>query len=165
MEQEIIKTDKRYRATLFVWYAICLVALSVALALGLRPFKAYMDRLNFYQLMNASELVVVCLLLLFVGPGCYLIVVGRRIIASKRMPYLGQKVIHDTKLIEGKKAVLRGRLLMYLGIFGILLALAGVVRTHYLIEKFRHFNPFEHWNKSARIVGASVRKTDEGLHR
>ncbi len=157
MELEVIKTDKQYRTRLFAAYAICIVVIFLAISLGVRPFRAYMDHLTFPALMNVSEIVIMCAMFVFVGPACYLIVIGRRIISSQRMPYPGQKVIHDTKVITGKRAVLRGRLLLFLGIFGICIALAGAARSHYLIEKFRHFNPFENWKKGSRIAWSDER--------
>jgi hypothetical protein len=111
-----------------------------------------MDHLTFPALMNATEIVIMCAMFVFVGPACYLIVIGRRIIASQRMPYPGQKVIHDTRVITGKRAILRGRMLLFLGIFGIFIAFAGAARSHYLIEKFRHFNPFGDFKRGSRVV-------------
>ncbi len=160
MAQEIVKTDKRFRNVLFASYIACLVFLSLTFALGLKPFLAWLNSLNFSRMMTVSEIAITCLLLLFVAPACYLIVVGRKIIAAKRMPYPGQKVIRDTVIIEGKKAVRRGRMLLYLGIFGILLFIAGAARSYYLIEKFRHFNPFQQWNKTAQTAGAKTRGVD-----
>ncbi len=157
MELDIIKANKQYRTRLFSAYAICIVVISLAVGLGLRPFRAYMDHLTFPALMNVSEIVIMCAMFAFVGPACYLVVIGRRIIASQRMPYPGQKVIHDTKVITGKRAVLRGRLLLFLGIFGICIAFAGAARSHYLIDKFRHFNPFENLKKGSRVVWSDQR--------
>jgi hypothetical protein len=147
--QEIIKVDKQYRKKLFIAYILCIVAISLGLGLGLRPFINYLDHLNYAPLMNVSEACVMLVLLCIIGPSCFLIYVGRRIIVSQRMPYPGQKVIHDTKLLEGKKAVLRGRMLLYLGIAAIVISLAGAARSHYIFEKMRHLNPFAEWNKTA----------------
>jgi hypothetical protein len=147
--QEIIKADKKYRNKLFLVYLLCIAALGLSLWLGLRPFLRYLDGLHYMPLMNLSEVCVMLFLLCIIGPSCFLIYVGRKIIFSRRMPYPGQKVIHDTKLLEGKKAVLRGRMLLYLGIAAIIISLAGAARSHYIFEKMRHFNPFAEWNKAA----------------
>jgi hypothetical protein len=152
MDEAVVKVDKAFRNRLFAIYAVCIVAIASSIAFGLRPFKAYLDRLNFPQLMNATEAMVAGGLAIILGPSLYLIIVGRRIIGAQRMPYPGQKVIHDTKVISGRPAVLRGRLLLYLGILGILISFAGAGRSIYLVEKFRHFNPFEHLGKATRVV-------------
>jgi hypothetical protein len=146
--QEIIKADKKYRNKLFLVYILCITALGLGLWLGLRPFLHYLDHLNFSPLMNVSEACIMLFLLCIIGPSCFLIYVGRKIIISRRMPYPGQKVIHDTKLLEGKKAVLRGRMLLYLGIAAIVISLAGAARSHYIFEKMRHFNPFAGMSKA-----------------
>jgi hypothetical protein len=146
--QEIIKADKKYRNKLFLVYILCIAALGLGLWLGLRPFLKYLDHLNFAPLMNVSEACIMLFLLCIIGPSCFLIYVGRKIIFSRRMPYPGQKVIHDTKLLEGKKAVLRGRMLLYLGIAAIIISLAGAARSHYIFEKMRHFNPFAGMSKA-----------------
>lgn len=157
MDEAIVKVDKAFRNRLFAIYAVCIVAIAGSIAFGLRPFNTYLDGLNFPQLMNATEAMIAAGLAMMLGPSLYLIVVGRRIIRAQKMPYPGQKVIHDTKIIFGSKAVLRGRLLMYLGILGIIVSLAGAGRSIYLVEKFRHFNPFEHLGKATRVVMNDMR--------
>lgn len=152
MEPEIVRTDKPYRQRLFTVYLVCLAALGLVLYFGLPPYFAYVNRVGFQDLMTASEITIICLLVPLVGPSIYLIVVGRRIIRSKRMPYPGQKVIHDTKVVDGSRAIRRGRTLLWLGIVCIFLVIAGVGRSVYLIETFRHFNPFKAWKAQSRVV-------------
>jgi hypothetical protein len=150
--QEIIKVDKQYRTRLFIAYILCIAAVSLCLGLGLRPFLNYLGRLHFAPLMNVSEACVMLFFFCMLAPACYLIYVGRRIIVSRRMPYPGQKVIHDTKVFVEKKAVLRGRMLFYLGLAAIIIAFAGAARSHVMFEKFRHFNPFENWRGPSATV-------------
>jgi hypothetical protein len=154
--QEIVKVDKQYRKKLFIAYILCIAAISLSLGLGLRPFINYLNHLYFAPLMNVSEACVMLILLCIIGPSCFLIYIGRRIIGSQRMPYPGQKVIHDTKVISGKKAVLRGRMLLYLGIAAIIISIAGAARSHYLFEKMRHFNPFAGMTKVAGVYQVPV---------
>jgi hypothetical protein len=143
MEQEIVKADKRYRTRLFSAYGICIVVLSLAIGFGLPPMLAFLRKCNFVTLMNVSEIGTIGFLIFFMGPACYLIYIGRKIILFKRVPYPGQKVIHDSKVITGKKAVLIGRILLTLGIGTICIVVAGAARSFYLFERFRHFNPFK----------------------
>ncbi|HMD67882.1 MAG TPA: hypothetical protein VKF42_03320 [Chitinivibrionales bacterium] len=152
MEPEIVKTDKQFRTRLFTMYLVCLAAIGLAIGFGIRPYLSYMGRVHFQELMTASEISIICLLVPLIGPSIYLIVVGRRIIRSKRMPYPGQKVIHDTKVIDGSRAIRRGRTLLWLGIVCIFFVVIGVGRSVYLIEKFRHINPFKNWKPPTRVV-------------
>jgi|WetSurMetagenome_2_1015567.scaffolds.fasta_scaffold00046_11 hypothetical protein len=154
MEQEIVKLDKPYRRRLFTAYLLCLAAVGIALYLGLPAYFTYIKSANFQDSLTVSELSIIGLLVPLVGPSFYLMATGRRIIRSKRMPYPGQKVIHDTRVVEGKKAVVRGRILFYLGVACIVLVAAGIGRSVYLIEKFRHFNPFKAWKEQSRIVSS-----------
>ena len=154
--QEIVKVDRQYRKKLFIAYLLGIVTISLSFGLGLRPFINYLNHLYFAPLMNVSEACVMLILLCIIGPSCFLIYVGRRIIGSQRIPYPGQKVIHDTKVIMGKKAVLRGRMLLYLGVAAIIISMAGAARSHYIFEKMRHFNPFAEWRKTATVYNAPM---------
>jgi hypothetical protein len=147
VDQQIIKADKHYRTKLFTAYAIGLVAISAGIGFGVPSFLKYLDSLEIPAMLNVGEITIISLLTCFIGPSAYLIIVGNRIIRSRRIPYPGQKVIRDTKVIEGKKAVFRGRLLFFFGIAAIIFLAAGAARSHYFFEKFRHFNPFETINR------------------
>jgi hypothetical protein len=143
MEQEILKADKQYRARLLTAYLIGIAVLSLCLCFGLPRYLAYLDKLRIKNMLDLAEISVMVFFACFIGPACYCVVVGRRIMVFKRFPYHGQKVIRDTKIIEGKKAVTRGRMLFFLGIIAIIILIAGAARSHYFFDKLRNFNPFQ----------------------
>jgi hypothetical protein len=93
-------------------------------------------------MLNLSEISIMVFLACFFVPAGYLIRVGRKIIIAKRAPLPGQKVIRDTNILEGKKAVTRGKTLLYLGIFTIFILIAGAARSHYFFDKLRSLGPF-----------------------
>ncbi len=142
MDQEILKADKQYRTRLFTAYLIGIAVLSLCLCIGLPRYLVYLHKLKIGSMLDIAEITIMVFLACFISPACYLIVAGRRIMVSKRAPWPGQKVIRDTKIIEGKKAVARGKMLFFLGILTIVMLIAGAARCHYLFEKLRNFNPF-----------------------
>ena len=142
MEQEILKADKQYRKRLFTAYLIGVAVISLSLCFGLPRFLAYLDKLKIANRLDLAEISIMVFFVCFFGPACYLMAVGRRIMVAKRFPWPGQKVIHDTKIIEGRKAVTKGRVLFSLGIFTIVILVAGAARTHFIFDKIRNFNFF-----------------------
>jgi hypothetical protein len=140
MERTILKADKHYRTRLFTAYLTGIAVLSLCLSFGLPRYVAYLNKINIPNMLNLTEISVMVFLACFIVPAWYLIIVGRRIMVSKRAPYPGQKVIRNTKIIDGKKAVARGRILLLLGAFTIIILIAGAARSHYFFEKFRNIN-------------------------
>jgi hypothetical protein len=57
--------------------------------------------------------------------GLYVFRLGRSVIKNERFPPPNQKVIRDTKLIEGEKARARGRILVALSLLLISFGLFG----------------------------------------
>ena len=138
MDNEIIKTDLSYRRKLFIAY---LVAIGIGLALwrwGIPALTDYLDRLPNKERVETLELISHIFLFLFFPPAIYLIIIGRRICRYGVVPYPGMKVIRDTIVIKGKKALFRGRILVVLGITLMILALTSMAVTHLIIRKFKH---------------------------
>jgi hypothetical protein len=150
MTQEIFKADRKYRKGLFTAYALGILFLGLFAWICLPLIVKYLDACAIPKFLNLTEICALAFLLFFIGPALFLINTGRKIIRHRQAPYPGMKVIHDTKVIVGKGAVIRGKLLVALGVFSILVALSGSVVTHYYFEKFRHFNPFQ---SAVRMVG------------
>lgn len=87
----------------------------------------------------ASEFILILLLLLFIGPSIYLIYIGRQIKRSGEFPFPGMKVIRDTKVIVGEKALNRGRMFTILGYSSIILSISGSIRIHFTLTKLMNF--------------------------
>ena len=106
-----------------IWIALGAISLACLLALVLY-FQE--DRMNQWLSENADTLVrqpgivfaVVFLAMLpLVGMAAYMFNQANRIIRAQRIPPPGQKVIKDTPVITGRKAVRQGRLLKVLTVF------------------------------------------------
>jgi hypothetical protein len=145
---EIEKADIPYRKRLFTMYALSFIAVMCFVVIGIPKLIHHLKGLDYQGLFNTLEIITTLFLFSFIAPGIYCIVVGNRILHSKRMPYPGQKVIVDTKILNGKKAILRGRLLLWLGIVSICLTVFGEIRSHVIFEKFRHLDPFAAFRKN-----------------
>jgi hypothetical protein len=140
--QEFFRTDRRYRTRLFISYGAALLLLALFFRFGLPPFLAFLRGREIPAFLMITEICVMVFLLSFIVPALYLIYIGKKILHFGQVPYPGMKVIRDTKVIFGSKAVFRGKILIFLGILSIALAIAGSIASHYYFEKFRHFNPF-----------------------
>jgi hypothetical protein len=143
MPEVIVKADRGYRKKLFTAYALCIFFLGMFAWICLPLIMKYLNACEIPKFLNLTEICALAFLLLFVGPAIFLINTGRKILRHNQVPYPGMKVIHDTKVILGKGAVTRGRLLIALGVLSIFVAIAGSIITHYYFEKFRHFNPIQ----------------------
>ena len=114
-EQRIIKADRRVRIVL----AVCVVILFLvgALATSLIPrVQSYLQGQDPRVALRVLQGFTAVVFLSFLPIGGYLFWFGRRAVRSRQMPPPGTWVIHDTRVIEGDRAVRRGQGLMALAI-------------------------------------------------
>ena len=134
-EIKIIKADKKYRKSLFIAYGAIVVG-GVLFFAFIAPFLiAELKRLLPRASFLISEIIVISFLLAFIGPAYYLISIGKKIRQHAQFPYPGMKVIRDTKVISGKKALSRANLLIYFGCFACALAVISSVSVHCIFQK------------------------------
>lgn len=156
MPDEMMKADPVYRKRLFIGYGLALVLLAALIIFVLPPVLKYLNSCAIPKFLNLTEIIVLVFLLAFIAPALFLIQIGRKILRYKQVPYPGMKVIHDTKIVVGKKAAFWGNLLVILGLFSIILALAGCISSHYFFEKFRHFSPFHSTVRVAAVISSDI---------
>ena len=137
-ERQVVRTDKRYRRNLFTVYIAMIILGTVLVKWGRPLFTAYIMRLPVKSRIETIELTVHLLLLLFIPAAVYLIVVGRKVCIHRAMPYPGMKVIHDTVVVTGKNALLRGWSLVVLGTIMIIMVLISSIITHNIILRMKH---------------------------
>ena len=134
-EIKIMKADKKYRKSLFIAYGAVAVG-GVLFFAFIAPFLfAELRRLLPHASFFIAEIVVVTFLLAFIGPAYYLISIGKKIKRHAQFPYPGMKVIRDTKVISGKKALFRANLLIYFGCFACALAVISSISVHCIFQK------------------------------
>jgi hypothetical protein len=134
-EIKIIKADYKYRKSLFIAYGAVVIG-GILFFAFIAPFLiAELKRLLPHASFIISEIIVITFLLAFFGPALYLISIGKKIKQHAQFPYPGMKVIHDTKVLSGKKALLRANLLIYLGCFACALAIVSSISVHCIFHK------------------------------
>ena len=141
MEKIVVKTDRRYRRNLFTAYIILIVIGVILARWGIPAFRAYLDRLPIKARVETIETTLLVILALFIPAAIYLIVIGRKVCAFDAMPYPGMKVIHDTVVVTGKRAQLRGWSMVVLGVIMILMVIASGIATHTILLRMKH-SPF-----------------------
>ena len=138
MEQEIVKVDKRYRRNLFSAYLLIIVSAIIFWNFGWPALFLYVDNLPNKQRVETVETLEHLVMLLFIPAALYLVMVGRKVCRFQAMPYPGMRVIHDTVIVRGKKAVFRGRSLIVLGVVMIVMAVASMIINHHLTLRFKN---------------------------
>ncbi|MBD3243586.1 MAG: hypothetical protein GF331_23555 [Chitinivibrionales bacterium] len=127
---EIATADKTYRAVIFVVYGL-IVVFGFITYRYLIPFGlSYLRSLGWKQLLQTLRLVFILLLLSFSPAAVYVIVIGRRILRHDCWPYPGRKVMFDTKVLHGKQAQSRGRLMIALGTVFLVLMVISVTYVY-----------------------------------
>jgi hypothetical protein len=137
MEPEILKADRAFRARLFLGYGLSLAALAALVPAVSWAFARYMAGAQVPQKLLAAEAAGSGFMLLFILPSVYLVATGRRVVREGRWPHSGMKVIHDTEVQRGAKAVARGRRLIWLGATCIFLVVCGSLATRFIFYKFK----------------------------
>ncbi len=134
-ETKIVKADRKYRSSLFIVYGAVIIFGFIFIKF-IAPFIiAEVKHLAPQSSFIISEIVVVAFLLVFIAPAYYLISVGKKIKLHAEFPYPGMKVIRDTKVISGKKALLRAKMLIYFGCFACVLAIISSISVHRSFQK------------------------------
>jgi hypothetical protein len=139
MEKEILPANKEYRRKFIVRITVlCIVALVLGCVLILwgHPWmKRYLETL---EPRRGLRLITWSLALIFLSilPICvFIFLQGRKIMRSERFPPPGTKVIRDTEVIRGERAIARGRLLVGAALVLACLALVAAVYVPYWLNK------------------------------
>lgn len=136
IQGRIIKADKRIRKLVILAYIITILVMVVLLT---RAFPWGEDRLGKLKdpavVLRIIQIVIAFIFLSIVPFGLYMCRFGWQVIKHKQMPPPGTKVIMDTKLIEGEKAVTCGKLIIVISLLLIVLGLYGGLYFPYKLGK------------------------------
>lgn len=139
MEQEIIHADKNYRRRLIrrtiITYLLCFLIGSILILWGLRRTQEYLGKLDCKTAYLVIKVAIIFIFLSILPLAIYFLRFGQRIIESKQLPLPGAKVIRDTKVIRGERAMVRGRMVIVLSLLMICLSLIGAFYIPYKMDK------------------------------
>lgn len=124
-EHEVVKADRETRRKALILLATAAAA-GVLVISCLRP--AFIDYLNSQDVFRKVFILKTTLAFLFLSvipAGVYIYCLARKIVNEKRFPPTGMKVIKDVRLVTGRKAVLRGYVLIAAASALICLSLTG----------------------------------------
>ena len=169
MDNEIIKADKQYRKFVL---AVCLIFIAAGGAIIVWLLSYLQDALEDSDPERALIAVKRLLILISLGiipVGLYILSLGRKVVKSRQIPPPGVKVIADTKVIAGRKAVIRGWLLICIALLMIGLSLIGAAYAPYMLERSRcdgagpeSFGDCNAGSVSSKVDGASAAKREAG---
>lgn len=140
-DDSIQRADPAARARALRLIAAVLVVVGLLAAASIK-FEDRLDpwtRAVAMDLVARPELLYIALfvvMLPLLGVSVYVFLQGRRIVVAQRMPYPGQKVIKDTPVISGSRAVQRGRIVqliaLVMGLFSLVLPFIPPLMMLYL---------------------------------
>ncbi|MGI9568304.1 MAG: hypothetical protein ACR2PH_00830 [Desulfobulbia bacterium] len=135
MTDRIISADKKYRKKVLILYLIFASLGAVSIHWGLPWVKRHIQDLEQANVLNNLILLIRFMFLSIVPLSLYLLSYGRKVLTHKRYPPFDTKVIKDTKILEGKKALLRGRLITATAVCLIAVCLIGGLYLPYKLKK------------------------------
>jgi len=136
IQERVIKADKRIRKFVILAYIAAVLVMLVLLMWILPRGEDRLEKLEDLEVLLRIIRIVIAFIFLSIVPfGLYMCRFGWRVIKHKQMPPPGTKVIVDTKLIEGDKAVTRGRLIIAISLLLIMMGLFGGLYFPYKLKK------------------------------
>lgn len=137
MNEGIMPADKGYRRRVLAIYVVIVLLGLVLIGWVLPLTKEYIDQLEPETATSAMKTTLILVFLTIVPIALYILAFGRKVMQHERFPPPGVKVIRDTKIIEGKKARARGRVLVVLSLVLIFLGVIGALYTPYMLNKVK----------------------------
>lgn len=117
-------------------YLVSVIVLAILMLIVLPWGKDRLEGLEDPEVLLLIIKIVIAFIFLSIVPlGVYLCRFGWRVIKYKQMPPPGTKVIVNTKILEGDKAVTRGRLIIAISVLLIALGLYGGLYFPYKLGK------------------------------
>lgn len=135
-QEKVIKADKKIRWLVLFGYPVSVLILIILLSIVLPWGEDRLEKLDDPEvLMRIIRIVIAFIFLSIVPFGLYICRFGWRVIKLKQIPPPGTKVIVDTKIIEGEKAVTRGKIIIAISLVLIAVGLYGGFYFPYKLGK------------------------------
>ncbi len=134
-QERVIKADKRARMFFIIAWIVC-VCVGAALIRWVLPWgQGRLEKAEPAKALLAIQIAIGFIFLSTIPFSVYLFRLGLRAIRCQQMPPPGTRVIKDTKVLEGDKAVTRGRLTIALALALVALGLTGRLYLPYKLGK------------------------------
>ena len=134
MDKDIIRADKKYRnKALGLFFLLGLLGI-LLIIWGLPSGMEYLKRLDPKTAFLIIDLVLVFIMLSMVPIGLFLLNLSRKIMKHECFPPPGMKVIKDTPIEKGKKAKVKGQILLFISLLFMIAGLCGALYIHYLFQ-------------------------------
>jgi hypothetical protein len=132
----MIKADKRIRTLIILAFIIAVLVMVVLLVWILPWGEDRLEKLDDPEVLLRIIRIVIAFIFLSIVPlGLYMYRFGWRIIKHKQIPPPGTKVIIDMKVLEGEKAVTRGKIIIAVSLVLIIVGLYGGLYFPYKLGK------------------------------
>ena len=134
-QERVIRADKRVRMLVILAWIVCVCA-GVALITWVLPWgQGQLEQAEPAKALRAIQIVIGFIFLSIIPFSVYLFRLGLRAVRCRQMPPPGTRVIKDTKVLEGDKAVTRGRQITVIALALVALGLIGGLYLPYKIGK------------------------------
>lgn len=135
IQEHAIKADKRIRKFVILAYIVAVLVILV-LTMWILPWsEGKLEQTEPEVMLRIIRIVIAFIFLSIVLFGLYMCRFGWRVIRHKKMPPPGTKVIVDTKVLEGDKAVMRGKIIIAVSLVLIIVGLYGGLYFPYKLKK------------------------------
>jgi hypothetical protein len=131
----LIKADKIACRLIVAAYIAGTVLVILLLMYILPRGRDQLEQTDPVILLRAIQIILGFIFLSIIPFGVYLFRLGTRAVKHRQMPPPGTRVIVDTKVLEGDKAVTRGRLIMIMALLLVAMGLIGGLYLPYKIKK------------------------------
>lgn len=131
----VIKADKGIRILVILVYIFAVLVMIVLLRWILPWSEGKLEQTEPEITLRIIRIVIAFIFLSIVPFGLYMCRFGWRVIRCKQMPPPGTKVIMDTKVLEGDKAVTRGKLIIAVSLVLVVLGFFGGLYFPYKLGK------------------------------
>lgn len=132
---KVIKADKKIRTIIILAYIVAVLVMVVLLVWILPLSSGKLEQTEPEVMLRIIRIVIAFIFLSIVPLGLYMFRLGWRVIKHKQMPPPGTKVIMDTKILDGDKAVTRGKIIITISLVLIIVGLYGGLYFPYKLKK------------------------------
>ena len=131
----MMKADKRIRTLIILAYIVAMLV-SMILVVWILPWsEGKLEQIEPGIMLRIIQIVIAFILLSIIPFGLYMCRFGWLVIKHEQMPPPGTKVIVDTRVLEGNKAVIRGKIIVAIFLILIIVGLYGGLYFPYKLEK------------------------------